>query len=109
MCVHLLRRQWRSGDRADRMPAVAMPGCASERGAGMPANPDPRVRLLRREGFAADIGVAVEAAIEAGWRLGPELLENRDPLIGHCTASIESGAVQRLKFFLQPAGADTQG
>ena len=70
----LLRRQRRSGDSANRLPAIAMSGCAAQRGAGMPANPDWRVRLLRREGFAADVGVSVEAAIEAGGRLGPELL-----------------------------------
>src|SRR6516164_5056621 len=74
----------------------------------MPANPDQRVRPLDREGFAADIGVMVEAAVEAGGRLGPQLLEDRDPLIGHGTPRIERGAVQRLEFLLQPAGADTQ-
>jgi len=36
----------------------------------MPADPDRRVGLLHREGFAADIGVLVEAAIEARGRLG---------------------------------------
>jgi len=74
----------------------------------MPTNPDRRVRPLDREGFAADIGVMVEAAVEAGGRLGPQLLEDRDPLIGHGTPRIERGAVQRLEFLLQPAGADTQ-
>src|SRR6202040_4308058 len=75
----------------------------------MPADPDRRVGLLHREGFAADIGVLVEAAIEARGRLGPELLEYGNPLIGHRAARIEGWAVQRLEFFLQPAGADAQG
>jgi hypothetical protein len=65
-----------------------------------------RVGLLHWEGFTADIGVSVEAAIEAGGRLGPEVLEYCDPLVGHHAARIESGAVQRFEFFLQPAGAD---
>jgi hypothetical protein len=72
----------------------------------MPADPDRRVGLLHREGFAADIGVSVEAAIEAGGRLGPELLEYCDPLVDHRAARIEGGAVQRFEFFLQPADAD---
>jgi hypothetical protein len=74
----------------------------------MPADPDRRVRLLHREGFAADIGIAVEATVEAGGRLRPELLEDRDPLVGHRAARLEGGAVQRLEFLLQPAGADAQ-
>src|SRR5262245_2911797 len=98
MRVHLLRRQRRGSDGADRMPAVAMPGGASERGTGMPTDPDRWVRLLQRERFAADIGVAVETAIKAGGRLRPELLEDRDPFIGHRTARLEGGAVQRLEF-----------
>src|ERR1700731_867142 len=70
----------------------------------MPADPDRRVGLLHREGFAADIGVLVEAAIEARGRLGPELLEYGNPLIGHRAARIEGWAVQRLEFLLQPSG-----
>jgi class 3 adenylate cyclase len=45
---------------ANRVPAVVMPSCSSQHRAGMPADPDWRVRLLHREGFAADIGVSVE-------------------------------------------------
>src|SRR5580704_7298980 len=75
----------------------------------MPTDPDRRVGLLHREGFAADISVLVEAAIEARGRLGPELLEYGNPLIGHRAARTERWAVQRLEFFLKPAGADAQG
>src|SRR5205085_6055192 len=53
MRAHLLRRQRRGGDGAYRVPAVAMPRCAPQRGPGMPADPDWRVRLLQREGVAA--------------------------------------------------------
>src|ERR1700719_2721920 len=74
----------------------------------MPADPDRRVGVLHGEGFAGDIGVLVEAAIEARGRLGPELLEYGNPLIGHRAARIEGWAVQRLEFFLQPAGADAK-
>src|SRR6202040_75075 len=53
--------------------------------------------------LGSEIGSAVEAAIEARGRLGPELLEYGNPLIGHRAARIEGWAVQRLEFFLQPA------
>src|SRR5215471_8998057 len=97
MLAHLWRRQRRGGDGADRMPAVAMPGGAPQGGPRMAPDPDRRMRLLHREGLAADIGVAVEAAIEAGGRLRPQLLEDRNPLIGHRTPRSEGGAVQRFE------------
>ena len=71
--------------RAVLREACAMPGRASERGAGMPADPYRRVRLLHREGLAPDIRVSIEPAIKAGGRLRPELLEDRDPFVGHGT------------------------
>ena len=74
----------------------------------MAADPDRRMRLLQREGFAADVGIAVELAVEAGGRLRPELLEDRDPFVGHRAAPLEVGAVQRLELLLQPADADAQ-
>src|SRR5580704_15323324 len=107
MAAHLFRRQRRGGDGADRVPAIAMPGRTSQRGPGMPTDPDRRVRLLHRERFAADIGVLVETTIETGGGLGPELLEDPDPFISHRPARLEAGAVQRLELFPQPAGADT--
>src|SRR5580693_7669969 len=107
MRAHLLRRQERGGNGADRVPAIAMPGRTSQRGPRMPTDPDRRVRLLHREWFAADIRILVKTTIEAGGRLGPELLEDRDPFISHRTARLEAGAVQRLELFPQPAGADT--
>ena len=60
------------------------------------------------KGSAADVGIAVELAGEAGGRAGPELLEDRDPFVGHRAAPVEIGAVQRLELLLQPADADAQ-
>ena len=60
------------------------------------------------KGSAADVGIVVELAGEAGGRAGPELLEDRDPFVGHGAAPVEIGAVQRLEFLLQPADADAQ-
>ena len=51
--AHLFGRQGRGGDGPDRVPAIAMPGRTSQRGPGMPTDPDRRVRLLHRERFAA--------------------------------------------------------
>src|SRR5262249_41916128 len=82
MGAHLLRRQRRGRDAPDRMPTVAVAGGANQRGARMPPDPDGWVRVLHREGFTADIGVAIEPTLEAGGRLRPELLENPDPFIG---------------------------
>ena len=81
------------------MPAIAMPGGAAQGGAGMPTDPDWRVRLLHGKRFAANIGVSIEPAIEAGGRPGPELLEDRDPFVGHGAALIEGRTVECLKFF----------
>ena len=108
MRPHFLRRQRRGGDGADRVPAIAVPRGAAQRGAGVAADPYRGMRPLQREGFAADVGVAVELAGEAGGRSGPELLEDRDPFVGHRAAPVENGAVQGLEFLLQPADADPQ-
>jgi hypothetical protein len=36
--------------------------------------------------------------MKAGGRLGPALLEGRDPLIGHRAARLKDRAVQRFEF-----------
>jgi hypothetical protein len=56
-----------------------------------------RMSASRGEGFAADIGVLVEAAIEARGRLGPELLEYGNPLIGHRTINPTAPADARCR------------
>src|SRR5262245_56084922 len=85
------------GAGADRMPAIAVPRRPAQRGARMAADPDRRMGLLQRERFGADVGVAVELSLEARRRGGPELLEDREPLVGHRAAPVEVGAVQRLE------------
>src|SRR6185437_878599 len=87
---------------------VAMPGGASERCRRIAADPDRRMRLLQRKGFGAYVVVAVEPAREAGGRLRPELLEDREPFVGDGAAPVEIGRVERLEFLLEPAGADAQ-
>ncbi len=108
MRPHLLRRQRRGGDGADRVPAIAVPRGAPQRGLGVTADPDGRMRLLQREGFGANVVIGIELAGEAGGRLAPELFEDRDPFVRHGAAAVELGAVQCLEFLLQPAHADAQ-
>src|ERR1700733_1367224 len=90
------------------MPAIAVPRGAPQGRARMTANPDGWMRLLQREGLRADIGITVVGASKAGGRLGPELLEYRNPLIGHGAAFVEVGTAQRLEFLFQPADAHAQ-
>ena len=75
---------------------------------GVAADPYRGMGLLQRERFGADVGIAVELAGEAGGRAGPELLEDRDPFVGHRAAPVENGAVQGLELLLQPADADPE-
>src|SRR5882762_1360254 len=65
MRLHFLRRERRGSDGADRVPAIAVPRGAAQRGAGVAADPYGGMRLLQREGFGANVGIVVELAGEA--------------------------------------------
>src|SRR5262245_19026556 len=75
-----------------RVPAVAEGRDAAKRARAVAADPDRRVRLLHRLGREADVGEAVELAVEAWVIRGPQLLEDAEHLVGAAAAVAEGDA-----------------
>ena len=98
-----LRLQYRGGTQADGHPAVAVAGGAADGRAGVSANPDGRVRLLRWLGRKSAAGNLVELAIEGRGIAGPQLLVQLDVLIGNRAAPGVAVQAQGLELFLHPA------
>src|SRR6516165_7542410 len=93
---------------ADRIPAVADAGGATQRRAAFTANPDRRVGLLRRLWLEADVGELDVTALEAWIVLGPQLAEGVQIFVGDHASLGEGRNPQRIELLTHPAGADAE-